>query len=234
MLFWKHLLAETLGWTEPRFLEWLSIFSLRTALTPDVFFSKPPSHYILHLLIPDMLVENLEIDWFRLRKQMQEAIDNCGDYSSPDFDYKAAKDNIVKVLAEYGATLPTNNIILESDAETSRGNKPWYLRFWLNLLQEILGWSKPEFMRWARQHKKGLNGKDIWFYHEPPAWYVAPLFVPKQLSKKLDGMKLHKLHGQLQRAIEQGGHESTPDFDFQDAKRRVEKILSQFEETLPK
>lgn len=226
--FWQGLLREFFGWNAIEVQEWANRIPEYSYLEINIFRSKSPSYYILHLMIPGKIVNTLAVDLFDLRNEIQKAIDSCGDYSDSKFDFQMAKNNVIEILKRHNTSLPIYEHKILPDEEFIKRSKPYYLWFWWKILEEILGWNKEEVISWARQYKDGLNGIDEWFHHELPSYYVTPLFVPDELKKRLVGMELPTLYNCLEQKIKSNVDCFKQEFDFVRINKEVQKVLTDY------
>lgn len=224
--FWQGLLWEFFGWTAIEVQEWVNQIPGYDCFEAKIFYSKTPSYYALHLMIPDIFINTLALDLCDLRNEIQKAIDRCGDYSDSKFDFRMAKNNVIEILKGYNTSLPIYEHKIHPDEEHIKMTKPYYLWFWWKILEEILGWNKEDVISWARQYEDGLNGIDVWFYHEAPSYYVVPLFVPDELKKRLVGMELPTLYNCLAWIIT--SNEDYFKFDFVTIKKEFKKVLTDY------
>lgn len=119
--------------------------------------------------------------------------------------------------------------------EPERNNRDHYLSAWKKVFHVFLGWSEADALKWAEWCDEFLEPDDnAMFYHEPPMYYVALGLVPKRLTMSLEGMELTRFGWRIQDLIEDGDEfcSCKPDFDWQAAKIRVEKLLNEYGESL--
>lgn len=79
--------------------------------------------------------------------------------------------------------------------------KAEYIVLWMKTLEVMLHWSKDRVLAWAKQYQQGLDGHDLWFYHEDPLHYIIPLLIPDQLKLRLQPTELYQLQDQLRQAL---------------------------------
>jgi hypothetical protein len=118
-------------------------------------------------------------------------------------------------------------------------SRDFYLRYWVLLFAELLGWTKEETLEWAHQWDDDLNGRNgfSWFYHEDAYYYVLPVVVSKSIST--DSRDTHHritLCEEICNAIR--SHASEPiwlsPYDWDAARARVNAILSKVGGRLPR
>jgi hypothetical protein len=106
--FWANILGETLGWSHSDVLEWARQYEddLEGRGNP-FFFHEGPAFDITLLLIPERLKRSLpRYHLAQLNDRLLEVITSLRYESYRNYDFKAAKKLIEKVLAEYGGKLP--------------------------------------------------------------------------------------------------------------------------------
>jgi hypothetical protein len=124
--------------------------------------------------------------------------------------------------------LPDRYLTFAVSQQPALDGKVYYLEYWTRVLGELKGWSPEQVQSWATKWKDGLVGKDSWFFHEAPGWYLSRLLVPSAAADRLDHLRLMRLQNEIQMAIENRGH--GPDviaegYDWEAARARVKAVL---------
>src|SRR3954447_4528723 len=79
-------------------------------------------------------------------------------------------------------------------------NAQAYIRTWQLILTHMLGWSAARAREWAKRWEPQLYDQESdLFYHEAPEYYVAGLFIPRDLTAPTPQYFL--LVGKVMRAI---------------------------------
>lgn len=228
--FWQNLLSEFFCWNPIEVQKWADQIPGHYCPETGRFHFKAPSHYVLHLMIPDKLVSTLTVDLFHIQDEIKKAIESCGTYSDPKFDFRMAKKNVIRLLNEYGEVLPIYKQIINPTEECNKKNKPYYLWIWWKVLNEVLGWDKEDVLSWSHQYDDGLNDIDAWFYHELPSYYVTLPFIPDELKNRLVGMQFHKLNHCIQQKIDGRIDIFNGVFDFVGLKGAIQEIIKREKE----
>ena len=119
--------------------------------------------------------------------------------------------------------------------------EPWgdtsqeYLEEWKLLLKKLLKWTEEETVAWAQEHHaEDLKGKNIWFDHEYPCYYIVHLFVPKDKIMMVARIGESKFLGKIQRAIYSPDENLfSPNYDWDAARQRVNDVLREIDASLP-
>lgn len=69
-----------------------------------------------------------------------------------------------------------------------------------------------------------FDGKDTWFYHEPPCWYIAPLLVPSDVKARLTSSDIQAVCEAV------GEPTSRKPYDWPAAKERLRRVIERFQE----
>jgi len=59
----------------------------------------------------------------------------------------------------------------------------WVVQIWRFWLTHLLGWSENEVMKRAERWRTDILDDNSMFYHEGPEYWIADLFVPKEIRK---------------------------------------------------
>lgn len=107
-----------------------------------------------------------------------------------------------------------------------------YVETWVRALQVFARCPKSTVLEWARLFE--YNVTPGWFFHELPMYYVAEVIVPPRLESSLHVFDLIKLREQILDVIENGDPfcDEDPDFDWEAAKDRVERLLNEYGDSL--
>lgn len=110
-----------------------------------------------------------------------------------------------------------------------------YLKEWIVILNNLLGWSEEKTIAWAKEHHSvDLAGENVWFDHEFPCHYMTELVVPENKLISLAGLERVKLLEKIQVAIcKQSLSLLSPDYDWAAARRRVNEVLKEINTSLP-
>jgi hypothetical protein len=110
-----------------------------------------------------------------------------------------------------------------------------YLEEWIAVLKNLLGWTEDETVAWAqKKHAEDLRGKNVWFNHEYPCYYIVDLLVPKDKIILVARIGESKFLGKIQRAIyHQNAKPLCPDYDWDTARQRVNDVLKEVNLSLP-
>jgi hypothetical protein len=110
---WKGLFREFLGWSEEETLRWAERWKTADGENPvddpdDIFYHESPVYWANHELLPDPLKERLRgLELVDLERRILEAFwDEHRDHFPPGTDWRPYRAKVVRILAEYGASLP--------------------------------------------------------------------------------------------------------------------------------
>lgn len=111
-----------------------------------------------------------------------------------------------------------------------------YLEEWILILKNLFGWTEEKTVAWAQEHHSDdLKGKDIWFNHEPPCYYLVDLFFPESKLMSLTSSKKIRFLGKIVAAIyNQSSSPLSVDYDWIAARQRVNDVLREINTSLPK
>lgn len=109
--FWQRVLREMLGWSEARVHEWAKQFEAGLNVEDPQFYEELPTYYLVDLLTPNSLQDRLKgMQWVRFKEEIEVAIwgwiNAPSDLFEADFDFKAARERVEELLAEYGESIP--------------------------------------------------------------------------------------------------------------------------------
>jgi hypothetical protein len=113
-----------------------------------------------------------------------------------------------------------------------------YLRYWILLFDELLGWTEAQTREWARRWDDELNGRTgLMFYHDHPYEYALPAVMKASLpSGQSEEAVPLKLYLKLVDAIR--SHASEPiwlsPYDWNAARERVNEVLKEAGGRLPR
>lgn len=107
-----------------------------------------------------------------------------------------------------------------------------YVETWVRALQVFARRPKSTVLEWARRFEYDITPG--LFFHELPMYYVAEVIVPPRLESSLHVFDLIKLREQILDVIENGDPfcDEDPDFDWEAAKDRVERLLNEYGDSL--
>ena len=72
-----------------------------------------------------------------------------------------------------------------------------YLAVWKRLLNDILGWSEPEVLAWAKKYDNYLKNPEDIFYHEDPQYWVVSALVPTAVNERLSPGQRSRLRKEI-------------------------------------
>jgi len=128
-------------------------------------------------------------------------------------------------------------IVSEFDYDEARA---FYLMVWTAALQQLLGWSPAETREWASQWEDDMSGKRPWLYHESPMCHIAFCLLPAGFWSRHPEVDRVELELRIVDALEAdtfprpGGYVDRYDQClWEAAKKRVQAILAESNETLP-
>ncbi len=110
-----------------------------------------------------------------------------------------------------------------------------YLREWVLILGNLLGWPEEKVISWAeKHHSEDLKGENVLFDHEFPCHYVVHLLILEEKLILLDGSKRIKFLAKIESAIKNSsqGFMNT-DYDWPETRKRVNEVLEEIDEVLP-
>ncbi len=104
---WHRVLGGWLSWPEPR----VDTFAnrMRPFIEPEMLSDRTPIFYLAHVLLPPSLRQRFE---GKERITAQKEVEAAVVQHDPDahllatYDWKAARERVEAVLAQYGASLP--------------------------------------------------------------------------------------------------------------------------------
>jgi hypothetical protein len=121
--------------------------------------------------------------------------------------------------------------------EAILGVRDEYLRYWMLLFRELLGWTEAQTLDWARSYDSDLNGAhNQLFYHEDPYYYALPEVVRQSVPpEQTQGWPLIDLTGDVCKAIRSHGSEPIwlSPYDWDAARSRVNVVLDKVGGRLP-
>lgn len=107
---WSALLGSVLGWSNDQIAAWSEAKWNEIAEPPtEAFYRESPTYWCVMEFIPKDFEQNLsKLEYMRV-KQRLALVFGDDDYSviSPDRDWRPVKDQVNKILAEYGGWLPS-------------------------------------------------------------------------------------------------------------------------------
>lgn len=114
-----------------------------------------------------------------------------------------------------------------------------YLRHWVLLFEELLGWPKERTLKWAQCFDDDLNGRKgfSWFYHEDPYYYALKIVISESIPAEIpDFHQRSKLEEDIYNAICSHGSEPIwlSPYDWDAARVRVNAIFSKVGGRLPR
>lgn len=114
-----------------------------------------------------------------------------------------------------------------------------YRQIWRYLLNAWLGWSTERIESWIEVFEEELSeSKASLLFNETPFWYIVLLLIPVALEERLRGSnddRLVELERRLLDAVHRyGDHQAEKNYDWEAARRRVEAVLAEVGEGLPK
>jgi hypothetical protein len=132
--------------------------------------------------------------------------------------------------------LPDRYLTFRVVQDPIEDNKQFYLRTWTLVLGELLGWSENQVRQWAREHHEdGLDGKDLFFYHEEAEKYILGLIVPLSLREQIGFRNYQLVIQRVREAIVRYG--SSPlwlsPYDWGAARARINWLLGEYGASLP-
>lgn len=80
------------------------------------------------------------------------------------------------------------------------GLYPNYVAVWRPILLGWLGWTQTRFDAWVSAWDfliRNVECHRVWFYHEPPLYYVLPLLVPEDLAGRLASQRTGRMYSDL-------------------------------------
>jgi len=119
-------------------------------------------------------------------------------------------------------------------------NRDHYLRYWVLVFNELLGWPEAQTRRWACKWDDGLNGRDgAMFYHEDPYYYALPVVILESLRASQPEAPFSvrwKLFSEVLQAIRSHGSEPIwlSPYDWDAARERINVVLSAAGGRLPR
>ena len=105
---WVRILEEFLGWTETRVLKWAVQFETLLNNQNSLLYREHSPLYLTPLLVPASVKAKLNpYDLMVFRERLAGAIhaDDLSCEFADEYDWKAAKERVDAVLAEYGESL---------------------------------------------------------------------------------------------------------------------------------
>ncbi len=109
-----------------------------------------------------------------------------------------------------------------------------YFQIWEKALAAFFGWDRAQVADWANQWEESMNDPDSIFFHEDPSYYFVSLLIDDSLKHTSKGWPL-KLDNELCDLLSQGVnlYWAAAYYDWEAAKRRVDKVLARYETSLP-
>lgn len=105
---WVRILGEFLGWSETRVLKWSVQFETLLNNQNSLLYREHGPLYVTPLLVPASIKSKLNpYDLMVFRERLAGAIqaDDLNCEFTEEYDWKAAKERVDAVLAEYGESL---------------------------------------------------------------------------------------------------------------------------------
>jgi hypothetical protein len=112
---WRTILGKWLGWPEPRIQRFIDrheddLTAPEGSVVSELFFHDTPIEYVSFLLQPRSLRDRSvgpDDDPVEIEHRIEHAVNQDYAYNSHAFDWDSARRRVERVLAEYGASLPT-------------------------------------------------------------------------------------------------------------------------------
>lgn len=112
-----------------------------------------------------------------------------------------------------------------------RNKRQYYVEMWKGMLQQLLGWSENQAMRWISQYEPLLDDPESLVYHQPPQYWVAPAMIPDEIKHRLSPLEAISLRNRVLAVFDDSNHYwFPPDTDWRVYKDRISGILLEFRE----
>ncbi len=111
---WTAMFREILGWSAEETARWAARWTDQDGSDPlddedDIFYHETPQYWARSALIPDTLRDRLPGGaWLELWERVLEVFwdEHRGEFP-PDTDWQPYRERVERILADYGASLPT-------------------------------------------------------------------------------------------------------------------------------
>jgi hypothetical protein len=107
---WKGVLGSVLGWDDQRIREWSEQKWDEIADPPiEAFYRESPTYWCVMEFIPKNFEQSLtKLEFMRVKQRLALAFgDDDRSTFSADTDWRPVKDEVNRILAEYGGRLPS-------------------------------------------------------------------------------------------------------------------------------
>jgi hypothetical protein len=122
----------------------------------------------------------------------------------------------------------------ETEITTEVGRSTF--RFWRAGLRAVLGWSDERISQWAAQWKEQLNNENSFLFHRTAVRILAPALIPDELERKIvpSGQYVDLICDlEVALNIADDFPDLDPNYDWQSARERVQKVLRKHGGNLP-
>ena len=104
-----------------------------------------------------------------------------------------------------------------------------YRAVWKQMFSDILGWSEPEVLAWAKKYDDYLKDPEDIFYHADPPYWAVSAFVPAKLNQRLSADQRRRLMNELLATFPTELYlASYLDVDWKQYKSRINSIIEKY------